>query len=85
MTAGQNVPPWCSTSSRPGATFRLRRVRDGARPTSSSVGPYGLLGDTAQMVDALLERRERWGHAYLSCLEEDVDLFAPVVARLSGS
>jgi len=36
------------------------------------------------MVDTLLERRERWGLTYLTCFEEDLDLFAPVVARLVG-
>ena len=42
------------------------------------------LGDTERMVDTLLERRERWGLTYLTCFEEDLDLFAPVVARLVG-
>lgn len=53
-------------------------------PTVVASGPYSLLGDTDQMVDTLLERRERWGLTYLSCFEEDIDLFAPVVARLAG-
>ena len=45
--------------------------------------PYALLGDKAQVIDALLERRERWGLTYITCWEEDVDRFAPVVAALS--
>jgi probable F420-dependent oxidoreductase len=45
--------------------------------------PYALLGDKAQVIDALLERRERWGLTYVTCWEEDVDRFAPVVAALS--
>jgi probable F420-dependent oxidoreductase len=53
-------------------------------PEVMSSGPYALLGDTDQMVDTLLERRERWGLTYLTCFEEDLDLFAPVVARLAG-
>ena len=45
--------------------------------------PYALLGDKAQVIDALLQRRERWGLTYVTCWEEDVDRFAPVVAALS--
>lgn len=53
-------------------------------PELIASGPYALLGDTERMVDTLLDRRERWGLTYLSCFEEDIDLFAPVVARLAG-
>lgn len=48
-------------------------------------GPYTLLGDTEQMVEALQARRERWGLSFLTCFEEDLDAFAPVVARLAGT
>ena len=61
--------------------------RDEGRWTDPEIfesGPYSLLGDTDRMVDTLLERRERWGLSYLTCFEEHLDLFAPVVARLVG-
>lgn len=47
--------------------------------------PYALIGDTAEMVDTLIERRERWGLTYMTCWEEDVERLAPVVARLAGA
>lgn len=47
-------------------------------------GPYTLVGDTAQMVDTLVERRERWGLSYWTCWEEDMAAFAPVVDQLAG-
>jgi probable F420-dependent oxidoreductase len=47
--------------------------------------PYALIGDTDQMVDTLLARRERWGLTYFTCWEEDTDLLAPVVDRLAGT
>jgi hypothetical protein len=47
-------------------------------------GPYALIGDTEQIIDILLERRERWGLTYWTIWEEDIDAFAPVVARLAG-
>jgi hypothetical protein len=53
-------------------------------PELLASGPYALVGDTEQMVDTLLERRERWGLTYLTCWEEDIDRLAPVVARLSA-
>jgi probable F420-dependent oxidoreductase len=52
-------------------------------PEILSNSPYALVGDTDQMVDTLLERRERWGLSYFTCWEEDIDLLAPVVARLA--
>lgn len=47
--------------------------------------PYALVGEPAQMVDTLLERRERWGLTYLTCWEEDIDLLTPVIAALAGT
>jgi probable F420-dependent oxidoreductase len=52
-------------------------------PDTLPGSPYALLGDKAQVIDSLLERRERWGLTYIACWEEDVDRFAPVVAALS--
>jgi probable F420-dependent oxidoreductase len=49
-----------------------------------AAGPYSLIGDTDQIVDSLHERRERWGLTYVTCWEEDIDVLAPVVARLAG-
>jgi probable F420-dependent oxidoreductase len=58
---------------------------DWTSPEIMAEGPYSLLGDTEQMVDTLLERRERWGLSYVTCWEEDMDALAPVVARLAGT
>lgn len=47
--------------------------------------PYALIGDTDQMVDALLQHRHRWGLSYFTCWEEDIATLAPVVERLAGT
>jgi len=47
--------------------------------------PFALVGSPDQIVDDLLARRERWGFSYVIVGAEDVDAFAPVVARLAGS
>jgi probable F420-dependent oxidoreductase len=47
--------------------------------------PYALVGDTDEMIDTLVERRERWGLTYFTCWEKDIDLLAPVVKRLAGT
>jgi probable F420-dependent oxidoreductase len=46
--------------------------------------PFALIGTTAQIVDDLLRRRERWGISYVIVGAEDVESFAPVVAELAG-
>ena len=54
-------------------------------PEILSDSPYALVGDTDQMVDTLVERRERWGLAYFTCWEGDNDVLAPVVERPAGT
>ena len=46
--------------------------------------PYALVGDTTAMIDALEERRERWGLSYPVCFGGDLDRFLPVVDALAG-
>jgi len=46
--------------------------------------PFALIGPPDQLVDTLLERRQRWGFSYVIVGADDVESFAPVVARLAG-
>ncbi len=43
-----------------------------------------LIGTVDQITETLWQRRERYGISYIVILEESLDVFAPVVARLSG-
>jgi probable F420-dependent oxidoreductase len=43
-----------------------------------------LIGSQEQMIEALLERRERYGLTYVQVTDAAFDLFAPIVARLAG-
>lgn len=53
-------------------------------PAVLAESPYALMGDPAQMIDTLVERRERWGLSYFTCWEEDIDMLAPVIEALAG-
>lgn len=46
--------------------------------------PFLLFGSTDTMVDALLERRERFGLSHFTVFEPAIDSLAPVIARLRG-
>jgi probable F420-dependent oxidoreductase len=46
--------------------------------------PFLLLGTREEMVEALLERRERFGLSYFTVFEPAIDTFAPVLAELKG-
>ncbi len=46
--------------------------------------PYALMGDADAMVDALYERRERWGLTYHVCFDKDHEKLAPLVHKLAG-
>ncbi len=46
--------------------------------------PFALIGSPNELVERLLERRERWGFSYVIVGQDDVEKFAPVVAQLAG-
>ena len=47
--------------------------------------PHYLLGDTDEMTEPLIARRQRWGINYLVIKPVHMDVLAPVVARLAGT
>lgn len=46
--------------------------------------PFFLMGDVDQICDALYARREQYGISYTVILNDSMEAFAPVVARLAG-
>lgn len=46
--------------------------------------PFAIMGTPDQIVQDLIERREKWGFSYIIVGAEDVDSIAPVVAALAG-
>jgi probable F420-dependent oxidoreductase len=47
--------------------------------------PLGIAGTVDEICEQLRQRRERWGFSYIVIHEGEVDAFAPVVARLTGT
>lgn len=47
--------------------------------------PYHLIGSVDEIVEALHERRDRWGVSYWTIPAASIDAAAPVVARLAGT
>jgi probable F420-dependent oxidoreductase len=72
-----------------GSLGRPRRVistfadRLAADPALVAASPSVLVGSVEACADLLLERRDRFGFSYLR-LSDDVDVVAPLVARLAG-
>lgn len=58
--------------------------RFGLSPEQVLGSPQMLIGNLSQISGDLQARRERYGISYIEVLEENMELFAPVVARLSG-
>lgn len=56
----------------------------GVTPEQVLADPYLLMGTVEQMVETLQRRREQFGISYLQVFFQDIDTFAPVVARLAG-
>ena len=59
---------------------RARGISEGELPSS----PHYLVGDTDEMVDTLLARRERWGISYVTLPASALGTLAPVIARLDS-
>jgi probable F420-dependent oxidoreductase len=56
----------------------------GLTPDEALATPYALVGTTSQIVDDLLERRERYGISSIGIGLDAIDDLAPVVAALAG-
>lgn len=56
----------------------------GVEPEATLDSGAVLVGSEQEVVDQLHARRERWGLSYVVVGDENVDEFAPVVAKLTG-
>jgi probable F420-dependent oxidoreductase len=57
----------------------------GLTPAEASQTPHAIIGSVDEICDQLIERRERWGISYLGLSADQLDAFAPVIARLAGT
>lgn len=57
----------------------------GLTPTQAAETPHALIGSVDEICEQLVERRERWGISYLGLSADQLDAFAPVIARLAGT
>lgn len=70
--------------------FRRRRGPPVARARDISEeelprSPHYLVGDTEEMVETLIERRERLGISYITLSAADLPVLEPVIARLTAT
>jgi probable F420-dependent oxidoreductase len=57
----------------------------GVTPEQIDGSPIALIGTIEQIVERLVERRERFGFSYVVVHEAEMEAFAPVVAALAGT
>lgn len=62
-----------------------RKRGTGVTPEEILDDPYLLIGSVDYMVETLQRRREQFGVSYLQVFFSEIDVFAPVVARLAGT
>jgi probable F420-dependent oxidoreductase len=73
------------TADREEAVARIA-AHHALSPEALLQSPHYLVGSVEQIVDDLLERRERWGISYWTVVDgNDLDALAPVIARLRGA
>ena len=57
----------------------------GVEPEAALESGAALVGSENEVIEQLLRRREEWGLSYVVLGDENVDEFAPVVAKLAGT
>lgn len=57
----------------------------GVTPAEALASPHAVVGSLEEVIDTLVERRERWGLSYVGLSADALDAFAPVVDALSGT
>jgi probable F420-dependent oxidoreductase len=73
------------TEDRQQAAEQLARQRGrGEAAEEILANPYVLIGTVELIVETLQRRREQFGVSYVQVFFQDIDVFAPVVARLAG-
>ena len=56
----------------------------GLSPEAVLESPYALTGSVDEIVAKFMEERERLGVSYITVYEKDMQVMAPIVARLAG-
>jgi probable F420-dependent oxidoreductase len=67
-----------------GYTVFRTEVTNGKPDDRLPRSPHVLAGSVDQIVEEISERRERYGFSYVQIMEQQMEAFAPVVARLAG-
>jgi probable F420-dependent oxidoreductase len=57
----------------------------GLSPEAALESPHALAGTVEQLIDTIVERRERFGLSYITVGIDAVESFAPIVAQLAGA
>jgi probable F420-dependent oxidoreductase len=57
----------------------------GVEPQMIENSPFALIGSTDKIAEDIVERRERLGFSYVIVGADEIESFAPVVARLAGT
>ena len=57
----------------------------GVSAPEALASPHALVGTESEIVEQLIERRERWGLSYVGLSADVIDEMAPVVDRLAGT
>jgi hypothetical protein len=57
----------------------------GVTPEEALESGAALVGSESEIIEQLHRRRERWDLSYVVIGDENVDEFAPIVAKLTGT
>ena len=84
-SSSRSAPTSSPSTTTPGRWSMRWRAASGSAPRSSPPTRTRCSGAWTSICATLQERRERYGFSYLTIPQRNLDDFAPVVARLSGT
>jgi probable F420-dependent oxidoreductase len=76
--------PFVTVTDDRGSMLEALAPAFGCKPEDAVDIPFTMVGTVAQLCEAVVRRRDRWGFTYTIVPDDAMEAFAPVVAELAG-
>ena len=75
---------FAAVTDQTAATVEMMGKAMGMDAETMAAHPHALIGSVDEICDTIRERRERYGISYVTVSQQNMAMFAPVVAQLTG-
>lgn len=76
---------FAAVTNKTAATTEMMAGAMGLDAETLAVHPHALIGSVDEICETLIERREKYGISYITFSQRNLEMMAPVVAKLAGT